>query len=63
MLWIKGGMSVGTLSEKERARYEAARALGLMEKLLRVGWAGLTSAESGRIGGYISGQKKKRHSP
>ena len=44
------------LSEKERLRYEAARELGLMDKLLEVGWAGLTSAESGAIGGRCRGK-------
>jgi len=48
------------LSDEEKARYLAARELGLLDKLLQVGWAGLTSAESGRIGGYVSAMRRKR---
>lgn len=31
-----------------------------MEKLERVGWAGLSAAESGRIGGLVSAKKRER---
>lgn len=48
------------LSHEERLKYEAAGALGLMDRLLAVGWAGLTAAESGRIGGWVGAQKRKR---
>ena len=48
-----------TLTKEERLKYEVARELGLLEKLKRVGWAGLSAAESGRIGGLV-GAKKKR---
>ena len=39
------------LSGEERLKYEVARELGLMDKLLDVGWPGLTAGETGRIGG------------
>lgn len=39
-------------------KYEIAQELGLMEKVEQVGWKGLTSKESGRIGG-IMGKKKR----
>ncbi|MBQ4640693.1 MAG: small, acid-soluble spore protein, alpha/beta type [Clostridia bacterium] len=48
------------LSREERLKYEVARELGLMEKLMQVGWAGLTTAESGRIGGLCGARKKQR---
>lgn len=47
------------LSPEDRMKYEAARQLGLMDKLTRVGWAGLTAAESGRIGGLVGARKQK----
>ena len=47
------------LSPEERMKYEAARELGLLPKLERVGWAGLSTAESGRVGGVV-GAKKRR---
>lgn len=48
------------LSPDERLKYEVARELGLMDKLKDVGWAGLSTAESGRIGGLCGARKKKR---
>lgn len=48
------------LSYEERLKYEAARELGLLEKLQEFGWAGLSTAESGRIGGMV-GAKKRQH--
>ena len=48
------------LSREEREKYEAARALGLMPKLLRVGWAGLSTSESGRVGGLVSAKRRER---
>ena len=48
------------LSREERWKYEAARELGLMEKLERVGWAGLSAAESGRIGGLVGARRRQQ---
>lgn len=45
---------------EDRLKYEIARELGLMEKLLQVGWAGLSPAESGRIGGLCGARKQKQ---
>lgn len=49
-----------TLSREERMKYEIARELGLLDRVREVGWGGLTSKETGRIGGLI-GQKKRKH--
>ncbi len=38
----------------ERLKYEVAEELGLMPKVLEVGWPGLTTAESGRVGGIVA---------
>ena len=50
------------LTEEQKRDYamkcEIAEELGLTEKLEQVGWKGLTSKESGRIGG-IMGKKKR----
>ncbi len=48
------------LSPEERLKYEVAREAGLLEKLMEVGWAGLSTAESGRIGGLVGARKKIR---
>ena len=34
-------------------KLEAAEELGLKEKVKKVGWGGLTSEETGKLGGYI----------
>ena len=47
------------LSRDERMKYEIAQELGLLEKLKEVGWAGLSTAESGRIGGLVGARKRK----
>ena len=39
------------MSDVERLKYEAAEQLGLTDRLLQVGWAGLTAGETGKIGG------------
>lgn len=37
-----------------RLKVEGAHALGLWDKVQTVGWGGLSAAESGRVGGYIT---------
>ena len=48
------------LSPDERLKYEVAQDLGLLPKLQRVGWAGLSTAESGRIGGLVGARLRQR---
>lgn len=48
------------LGERDRRKYEAARRLGLIDKLLRVGWGGLTAEETGRIGGLTRGSAHRK---
>ncbi len=43
---------------KDRLKEEVARELGLMDEVKEKGWGGLTSRQTGRIGGYLSGRKK-----
>lgn len=43
-----------TESPLYRLKVEGAHALGLWEKVQAVGWGGLSAAESGRVGGYIT---------
>ena len=51
---------MASLSQEERWKYEVARELGLLDKLQQVGWAGLSTAESGRIGGLVGARMRKR---
>lgn len=43
---------------KEKLKEEVAKELGLMDEVREKGWGGLTSRQTGRIGGYISRKKK-----
>ena len=41
-------------------KLEIAKEIGLMDKVEKLGWGGLTAKETGRIGGLMTAQKKKR---
>ena len=48
---------------REKIKYEIADELGLKEKVDELGWGGLTSEETGRIGGIMTKRKKALHIP
>ena len=41
------------LHEKDKRKSDLARRYGLTQRLMEVGWAGLSAKESGRIGGGL----------
>jgi hypothetical protein len=41
-------------------KLEAAEELGLVNKVKKVGWAGLTSEETGKVGGYMTKKIKQK---
>jgi hypothetical protein len=41
-------------------KMEIAKELGLIDKVEKLGWGGLTAKETGRIGGLMTAKKKKR---
>ncbi|WP_459476834.1 small, acid-soluble spore protein, alpha/beta type [Clostridium saccharoperbutylacetonicum] len=43
---------------REKIKYEIAEELGLMDKVNREGWGGLSAGETGRIGGIMAKRKK-----
>ena len=47
------------MTEQEKLKYEAATELGLIDRLLEVGWGGLTAGETGQIGGRVAQMKKR----
>ena len=51
------------MEETERLKYEVAEELGLTQRLLRVGWAGLTAGETGRIGGIVARRLREGNRP
>ena len=50
----KMGKGLMPVSPQMRKKYRAAEAAGLLERVLEVGWAGLSAKESGRIGGILA---------
>lgn len=48
---------------REKIKYEIAEELGLKDKVDELGWGGLTSEETGRIGGLMTKRKKKMNIP
>lgn len=46
------------VTQRERNKYRAAEAAGLLDRLLEVGWAGLTAKETGKIGGMSAHIRK-----
>ncbi|MDD6052029.1 MAG: hypothetical protein PUC00_12325 [Clostridiales bacterium] len=45
------------LCEKQKRKYQAAEALGFMERLKENGWPGLSAKETGQVGALL------RHAP
>jgi len=54
------GSRIAPPTQKERNKYRAAQAAGLLERVLEVGWAGLSAKESGRIGGLAAHMKQEK---
>ncbi len=50
----KGKKAPKPLSPREALKLKVAEELGLLEKVRRLGWAELTAAESGRVGGLMT---------
>ncbi|MCD8155230.1 MAG: alpha/beta-type small acid-soluble spore protein [Clostridiales bacterium] len=49
----------GELSPQENRKYEIARELGVLDRVLRDGWKSLSAKETGRIGGLMTGGARK----
>lgn len=50
--------SIAPMGRLERMKYEVAEELGLLPRVLEVGWGGLTAGETGRIGGLVRARRK-----
>ena len=48
------------LTPDDLLKCEIAKELGLMEKVERYGWGGLTARETGRIGGIMTRRKREK---
>jgi len=47
------------LAPEDSLKYEIAKELGYLDKVMTSGWKSLTSKESGRIGGMMNRKKKE----
>ena len=50
---------LNNLTPEEKLKLEIAEEIGVYDKVMREGWKSLTAKESGRIGGIMTGRKKK----
>lgn len=50
------------LTRQEELKYEIAKELGLLDKVLSQGWKSLSAKETGRIGGMMTRKKKRTES-
>ena len=53
-------IDLNNLTPEEVMKYEIARELGLLDKVLESGWRTLTAKETGRIGGLMNQKKKEK---
>ena len=49
----------GELPEEEKLKYEIARELGVLDRVIENGWKSLSAKETGRIGGLMTRKKRK----
>lgn len=42
-----------------KLKYEIAEELGLLDRVMQDGWKSLTSKETGRIGGMVTGRRRE----
>ncbi len=52
--------SVDEFTPDMMMKYEIAEELGLIDKVKKYGWGGLTAKETGRIGGIMTSRKKRK---
>lgn len=52
-------IDLNNLKPEEEMKYEIAKELGYLDKVLSSGWKSLTAKESGRIGGLITKRKRE----
>ncbi len=47
------------IKPEEELKYEIAKELGYLDKVMATGWKSLTAKESGRIGGIMTKKRKE----
>lgn len=52
-------IDLNNLKPEEELKYEIAKELGYLDKVMATGWKSLTAKESGRIGGIMTRKKRE----
>lgn len=53
-------IDLNNIKPEEALKYEIAKELGYLDKVMESGWKSLTSKESGRIGGIMTRIKREQ---
>lgn len=53
-------IDLNNLTPEEELKLEIAAEIGVYDKVIEQGWRSLSAQESGRIGGIMTGRKKKK---
>ncbi len=53
-------IDLNNLTPQEEMKYEIAKELGLLDKVLESGWKSLSAKETGRIGGLMTKKRAKK---
>ncbi len=54
-------IDLNNLTPEEELKLEIAAEIGVYDKVLEQGWRSLSAQESGRIGGIMTGRKKRQN--
>lgn len=52
-------IDLNNLEPEETLKYEIAKELGYLDKVMSTGWKSLTAKESGRIGGIMTRKRRE----
>jgi len=53
-------IDLNNLTPQEEMKYEIAKELGLLDKVLESGWKSLSAKETGRIGGLMTKKRARK---
>lgn len=53
-------INLNDIKPEDAIKYEIAKELGYLDKVMSTGWKSLTAKESGRIGGIMTKKKRER---
>jgi hypothetical protein len=56
---VEKEIDLNNLNPEEEIKYEIAKELGYLDKVMATGWKSLTAKESGRIGGIMTRKKRE----